>query len=235
MSPQLDGAKDAPLLQRLKGGLREFEADLLWAYHGFGRNEVSHLRLGFYKGERFTEEPTRRDARPILAALEETRPDVVTVAFDPEGSGPDTHFKVLQAVAEALRLWREGDPEAARAVRVWGYRNVWFRFTVAEATHAVACSPADTAALNDSFAACFLSQLDASFPSPEYDGPFSHLAQMAQARQYAEFATLLGADAFAAHSCRELRAAHALVLLREMGLDEFLASARELQRAASAD
>ena len=40
MSPQLDGAKDAPLLQRLKGGLREFEADLLWAYHGFGRNEV---------------------------------------------------------------------------------------------------------------------------------------------------------------------------------------------------
>lgn len=144
---------------------------------------------------------------------------MVTVAFDPEGSGPDTHFKVLQAVAEALRLWREGDPEAARAVRVWGYRNVWFRFSVAEATHAVACSPADTAALNDSFAACFLSQLDASFPSPEYDGPFSHLAQMAQARQYAEFATLLGADAFAAHSCRELRAApRARAAAREMGL-----------------
>ena len=37
---------------------------------------MSHLRLGFYKGERFTEEPTRRDARPILAALEETGLDV---------------------------------------------------------------------------------------------------------------------------------------------------------------
>lgn len=230
---QLPGAKDTPLYQQLKGSLREFEADLLWSYHGFGRREVGHLRLGFYKGERFTEEPEeQRDAVPLLASLVKARPDVVTVAFDPEGSGPDTHYKVLQAVAQALRLYRTHHPEDAARVRVWGYRNVWFRFSPAEATHAVPCSPCDTAAMNDSFEACFLSQFNASFPSPDHDGPFSHQAQMVQAAQLREFAGLLGADYFRDHEDRRLRAAHALVLVKEMQLDEFLHSARELQSGA---
>jgi glucosamine-6-phosphate deaminase len=34
-------------------------------------------------------------------------PDIVTVAFDPEGSGPDTHYKVLQAVSHALKMYEQ--------------------------------------------------------------------------------------------------------------------------------
>ena len=42
---------------------------------------------------------------PILDMLCEIEPTVITLALDPEGSGPDTHYKVLQAIAEAVRLW----------------------------------------------------------------------------------------------------------------------------------
>jgi len=30
-------------------------------------------------------------------------PDIVTCALDPEASGPDTHYKVLQAISEATK------------------------------------------------------------------------------------------------------------------------------------
>jgi glucosamine-6-phosphate deaminase len=80
----------------------------------------------------FTEEPrVDRDVLPIFELLRSIRPGVVSVAFDPEGSGPDTHYKVLQAVAEALRLYEESSGDTS--VRVWGYRNVWYRFRPAEA------------------------------------------------------------------------------------------------------
>jgi hypothetical protein len=40
--------------------VREFESDRKWAYYGFQSNVVRHLRLGFYKGDIFTEVPNRR-------------------------------------------------------------------------------------------------------------------------------------------------------------------------------
>lgn len=113
--------------------LREFEADLLWGYCGHKTKDVKHLRLGFYKGEVFTEEPKiKRDVLPILDNLEESNPTVVTVALDPEGSGPDTHYKVLQAVSQAVRIYCEGSQEDGAGqenctltsnrgeLRVWG-------------------------------------------------------------------------------------------------------------------
>ena len=102
---QYPGKKDIPIVQMLKGRMREFESDLKWAYYGFTGDAVRHLRLGFYKGDIFTETPTMdRDIPPILGLLREINPDIVTVAFDPEGSGPDTHYKVLQAVSAALKM-----------------------------------------------------------------------------------------------------------------------------------
>ncbi len=58
--------------------------------------------------------PADRGARcsADCAALDKIKPDVVTVAFDPEASGPDTHYKVLQAVNEACRAMRR--PEKRR-------------------------------------------------------------------------------------------------------------------------
>mmetsp|Transcript_8440 Transcript_8440/g.31116 ORF Transcript_8440/g.31116 Transcript_8440/m.31116 type:complete len:729 (+) Transcript_8440:55-2241(+) len=106
---QFPGQKDIPLYQQLKGSMREFEADLLWGYHGETPSmTVHHARLGFYKGDLFTEEPTiQRDVAPVLRIMEVRRPSVVTVALDPEGSGPDTHYKVLQTVATACKTYYE--------------------------------------------------------------------------------------------------------------------------------
>ncbi len=103
-----DGEVNQPDLQKLKGMIREFEEELVWGYFGFETKHVHHLRLGFYTGEVFTEQPKLdRDVVPMLEKLREFKPTVVSLAFDPEGSGPDTHYKVLQVVAEALRQWSE--------------------------------------------------------------------------------------------------------------------------------
>ena len=49
----------------------------------------------FYKGEYFTNEPKLTDdVIPILKLIQKEKPDVVSLAFGPEGSGPDTHYKV---------------------------------------------------------------------------------------------------------------------------------------------
>jgi glucosamine-6-phosphate deaminase len=116
-STQYPGKKDMALVQQLKGRCREFESESKWASYGFIGESVRHLRLGFYKGDLFTEVPRAdRDVPPILELLEEVGPDIVTVAFDPEGSGPDTHYKVLQAVAEALKAYEK---KTGRAVSRW--------------------------------------------------------------------------------------------------------------------
>jgi glucosamine-6-phosphate deaminase len=91
---QYPGQKDIPDIQRLKGMIREWEADIEWGYFGFGANSVIHSRLGFYKGDIFTEEPEiNRDIVPIIETLKKVNPTIITVALDPEGSGPDTHYK----------------------------------------------------------------------------------------------------------------------------------------------
>src|SRR5690606_21228203 len=120
------GKKDPPDIQRLKGMTREFEAECIWGYFGWNRSNVLHLRLGFYSGDIFTEEPTiERDVKPIRQMLESIEPDIISVAFDPEGSGPDTHYKVLQATTAAIEGYVEqsGNDD----LKVWGYRNVWYR------------------------------------------------------------------------------------------------------------
>lgn len=48
-----------------------------------------------------------------LRVRAQIKPTFVTCALDPEGSGPDTHYKVLQAVSAALSLYREKHPEEA--------------------------------------------------------------------------------------------------------------------------
>ena len=85
---------------------REFEEDLVWSHYGVMTKDISHLRLGFYKGDVFTDEPEKqRDVLPVLEKLRDIKPTIITLALDPEGSGPDTHYKVLQAIAEAIKLW----------------------------------------------------------------------------------------------------------------------------------
>jgi len=227
---QYPGKKDLPYIQNLKGMIREWEADVLWGYFGFSKGSVKHLRLGFYKGDIFTEDPTvNRDVVPILNLLHEVKPTIVTLALDPEGSGPDTHYKVLQAVAHALKLYE--DETGIKNIRVLGYRNVWFRYHPCEANMYVPLSISHLAVLEDSFLNSFASQKNASFPSYDYDGAFSGLARKIQVRQYIQIKDLLGEDFFAHNDDPRLRAAHGMVFLKEMSSQELLDLSQELKRS----
>lgn len=225
-----DGEKNPPKIQQLKGMIREFEEELVWAHYGLQVKNVRHLRLGFYQGEIFTEQPEQeRDVQPIFEMFRELKPTVLSLTFDPEGSGPDTHYKVLQATAEALRLWKK-EADLSK-LRVWGYRNVWYRFHPAEANVIFPVSLNAMAAMNEAFTHCYVSQVDASFPSYELNGKFSDLAQKIWVEQLKDIQLLLGKNYFYLNPHPKIRATHGLLFLREMSVDEFLGYARELKKS----
>ncbi len=243
-----DGEKNPPEIQQLKGMIREFEEELVWAHSGIQVKDVHHLRLGFYKGDIFTEQPEEeRDVKPILDLLKSIKQDIISVTMDPEGSGPDTHYKVLQATAGALRRLRdEGGQETedrrqetedrrqktreTEDMRIIGYRNVWYRYHPAEANVYLPVSLNSLAVLQNTFRQCYLSQVDASFPSPEFDGPFCDLAQKVWVDQLKEIQLLLGKDYFYENKSPLVRATHGLIFYKELSVDEFLVEASELAR-----
>lgn len=227
---QYPGKKDLAYIQQLKGMIREWEADLLWAHFGSDASQVQHLRLGFYKGDIFTEEPEiGRDVMPFLHLLEQTRPSTVTVALDPEGSGPDTHYKVLQIISEALKTYQKN--AKINDIKVLGYRNVWFRFHPAEASLFVPVSLSSLAVLESTFMNYFGSQREASFPSYELDGPFCQLAQKIMVEQYENLKTFLGEDYFLNFPHPRIHAAHGFVYLKKMTLEEFYQRSLELRKS----
>jgi glucosamine-6-phosphate deaminase len=224
-----DGSKNPPEIQTLKGMLREFEEELVWAYYGVQVKNVHHLRLGFYKGDLFTENPEKdRDMHPILEQLRTIRPGIISLALDPEGSGPDTHYKVLQAIAGAVKEWsRETD---LSNLRILGYRNVWYKFHPAEADMIVPVSLNSLAVLEKSFSESYLSQVNASFPSFEYDGPFSALTRKTWVKQLKQIQLLLGKNYFYENEKALLRATHGLVYIKEMNVETFVDIANELKK-----
>lgn len=224
------GRKDPQAIQRLKGMCREWEAETLWGYFGWQCSHIRHLRLGFYTGDIFVPEPTvERDVAPVLKLLEEVNPDVISCALDPEASGPDTHYKVLQAISEATDRFVE--KHGRTDVRIWGYRNVWFRFHPSEANLYVPVSPNMLSVMESAFLNTFVSQKKASFPSYAHDGPFCELAQQIQVEQYQILKTCLGRAWFAEHSSPLIRGARGFVFLREMNIQEFRQTARSLRKS----
>ncbi len=225
-----DGEKNPPHIQQLKGMIREFEEELVWAHFGVQVKNVTHNRLGFYKGDIFTEQPDKtRDVLPVLDMLKRVNPTVLSLTFDPEGSGPDTHYKVLQTTADALREWKK--EKDLSHLRIWGYRNVWYKFSPSDANVMVPVSLNEIAAMNELFSTCYLSQVEASFPSYELNGKFSKVAQKIWVDQLKNIQLLLGKDYFYQHPDPRIRASHGLIFYKEMSVDEFLGHARELQKS----
>lgn len=225
---QYPGKKDLLHIQKLKGMIREWESACLWGYFGWSSSAIDNLRLGFYQGDIFTEEPTvDRDVLPVVDLLKRVNPDVVTVAFDPEASGPDTHYKVMQAISESLKRFK-----SRKRLKIVGYRNVWFRFQPHEANIFVPVSLNMLTLQNESFMNTYLTQKNASFPSYEYDGPFPLLAQKIQVEQYEMLKTCLGRDFFFEHPSPLIRATRGFVFLKGMELSDFFNYSRELKKRA---
>ena len=225
-----DGSKNPPEIQRLKGMIREMEEELVWAHFGVPVSSVRHLRLGFYQGDTFTEQPdANRDVLPILADFRKYKPTVISLAMDPEGSGPDTHYKVLKAIAAAVKEWKK--EEDLSKVRIVGYRNVWFRYHPADAEVIAPVSINALSILESSFTQCYLSQVNASFPSYQLDGKFSQLTQRVWVEQLKQIQLLLGKNFFYQHDKPLVRATHGLIYFKELTVDQFLKQAEDLEKS----
>jgi len=222
------GKKDEPLIQKLKGLCREWESSCLWGYFGWNSSSIENLRLGFYTGDIFTEEPTvERDVKPVLDLLRRVKPDIITSTLDPEGAGPDTHYKVLQILAEALKIYVN---EESKRVTVIGYRNIWHRFHPAEANIFVPVSLNMLTLQHGAFMKSYITQKKASFPHYAYDGPFSKLAQIIQTEQYQQITTFIGKKFFHNHQSALIRATRGFVFLKKMSVEEFFEHARTLKK-----
>lgn len=225
------GQKDETKIQTLKGSCREFEAECVWGYIGWQIPNISHLRLGFYTADLFTPEPTHgRDVKPVMDLLKKTDPRILTVALDPEASGPDTHYKVLQAVTAAAQ--QHVEEEKIKDMLVWGYRNVWFRFEPHEVSTIVPVSLQTISTLNHMFMSSFESQRDAEFPAYEIQGPFCSMSQRVQVQQYDMVECALGYEWFHKHPSELIRATRGLVFLREMTVEQLLAESSALKKQA---
>ena len=248
-----EGQPNSREIQRLKGQIREFEEELVWAYAGTALDHIHHLRLGLYESktevpeqDRRVEGPTpekpiqdepilrwaqgpnySRDVLPILNQLRELKPTVITVAIDYEGLGPNTHYKVMQSIAEAIRLW--GEEEDLSKLRVFGYRNVWSTFHPAEANVYVPVSLNAFTVFEKAFKDSYLTQVKAEFPNPDFDGPFSELAESIWVKQYKDIQLILGKDFFYENAHPLIRATHGLLFLKQMTVNEFLDLAERMK------
>lgn len=225
-----DGSKNPPRVQKLKGMIREMEEELVWAHFGVPVKNVHHMRLGFYQGDIFTEQPdSKRDVLPILEEFRKYKPTVISLAMDPEGSGPDTHYKVLKVIAAAVKEWKK--EEDLSKLRVIGYRNVWFRYHPADTEVIAPVSLNALSILDSSFTQCYLSQVNASFPSYQLDGKFSQLTQRVWVEQLKQIQLLLGKNFFYQHEKPLVRATHGLIYFRELSVDQFLQQAEVLEKS----
>ena len=173
-----------------------------------------------------------RDVEPILNQLRELRPTTLTVAIDSDGQGPNTHYKVMQSIAEAVHCWNE--EVDLRDLKIIGYRNVWSTFHPAEANMYVPVSLNSFAVFEKAFKDSYLTQVHAEFPNPDFDGPFSELAEQIWVKQLKDIQLLLGKNYFYENSHPLIRATHGLIFLKEMTVGEFLEYAFQSSKAIEA-
>jgi len=220
-----DGGENPRKIQQLKGRIREFEEELVWAHFGTVVKNVHHLHLGFYSGQSSYE----NDILPILNDFRKYKPTVISLVMDPQGSGPDTHYKTLQAISKAVEDWSK--EEDLSNLRIVGFRNVWFRYNPWDVEVLVPVSLNAMATLDQSFYECYITQVNASFPSYQLDGKFSDVSRKIWFEQHKQIELLLGKNFFYENDSPLLRATHGMIYHREFTVEQFLKEAASLGKA----
>ena len=133
----------------------------------------------------------------------------------------------MHSIAEAIRLW--GTEADLSKLRIFGYRNVWSTFHPAEANVYVPVSLNAFAVFEKAFKDSYLTQVKAEFPNPDFDGPFSELAETIWVKNYKDVQFLLGKDFFYESDHPLIRATHGLIFLKEMTAEGFVALAESMK------
>lgn len=215
---------------KAKGWLREMEAESVCARLGIGLDRVNHLRLPFYSDDIFPHFPDPdNDVAPVFHLLERIKPTVVSLSLEPEGGGPDTHFKTLIAISAALEQYHAAHPEIN--LRVWGYRNVWSRWRMSEVNTIIPVSCDNIDVFKNVFDTSYLSQRNAEFPSYEHNGSFSELAEKIWRSQYDDVCSQLGEEFFQNSDNPALKQACGMIYIKDMTYEkfnEYMISVRQL-------
>lgn len=209
-----DSAND--FIVSLKSCIREWEEELVWGYFGFGPSNVFHLNLGFYSSND-KDIVFDRDVQPVLNLLKKIQPDIITVALDPKDGGHATHYRVAEIIAQALAVYKSN-----KSIEVWGYNNVWCKFTPTQANIFFPVSVNDALVGGHVFNACYKSQIKAVVPSPELDGPFCDLAQKIMVHQFKQIKTCLGKRFFLENTDKQIAAAKGLCFIKALSVNEFI-------------
>lgn len=207
---ELDSEED---LNSLKSFIRESEVDRLWSLKRVPQEDITHFRSKFYSNIK----RINQDAREFKKHIDAIEPDIITLALDPEGTGPTTHFQVLSVITKSLRRFLGTPP-----IEIWGYRNVWFQFSCSESNLMIPVSELALEEQNRAFLSCFPSQTKAAFPSPRHDGPFSELSEKNLREQYQQLNTLLGENFFTKHSDERIRSARGFVFIQTLSVKEII-------------
>lgn len=194
----------SPYLDLLKGRLRQSESDSKWMILQGHCDNVTHFGASFYDDDSY--QAIDRDVQALTAYLEQTQPDIITVALDPCGVGPTTHFISLQVIAKALQKYGN------KNIEILGYRNVWSAFTITQTSMMVQATNQEIDLMNSIFLSCFATQKKPLFPSPLHDGPFSEIVLQFMQQQGQDLAILLGKQ----------QKSDTYLFLQKLTIDEFL-------------
>jgi glucosamine-6-phosphate deaminase len=179
------------LIYSLKGRLRQSESDTKWFIVQGHFYNVTHLNSQFYYEP--SDQAIEYDVQLFLNYVQKVKPNIVSIAMDPFGVGPATHFTTLQVVFQALQ--RYGDT----SIEILGYRNVWCSFPLAKTSMVALIDQQEMQKMVSIFNHCFATQAQPLFPSPLYEGSFSQLSCHLQEHQLQDLSLLLGDSFHAMH------------------------------------
>jgi glucosamine-6-phosphate deaminase len=199
----------------LKGCLREFEDELLWSKLGLNLNDVHHMRLNIYQKSLATIQYTSEDdIRAIVQLLNQCKPNIITIACDPEGSGPETHHKVLLVLSKAIEQFYQAHKK--HPLRIWCYRNVWTTYQPLDANLMVPVNDHDLILQAQYFKTFYKTQVVAAYPNQYVDAPFCDISNQVMRKNITMMRTMLGGLFFDQHSNAELVQARGFIFLRAL-------------------
>jgi glucosamine-6-phosphate deaminase len=229
------GDEDIPQIKRLKGMMRESESDRVWSLERVKMLDIYHLRSKFYNNHSY-ENITNYDSdvEPIEQITNKINPDVITIPDDPVGIRPTTNYLALQSIARMLESYIK-EKSFEQLPKIWGYRNIWFKYHVNEANIMVPVSQRKIDSELKIFDLGFNTQNTNSFPIPLYDAKFSEISTMLQQTQRKELGTLLGEDFFKNNKNKSIKNSVGFIFMKEMTVAEFISRANILKRNTSAE